>query len=35
MTEQTLAVVGIRISQDSTMGISDVTDAARCLIDIK
>lgn len=35
MTEQKLAAVGIRISQDSTMGISDVTDTAKCLIDVK
>lgn len=35
MTEQKLAAVGIWISQDSTMGISDVTDAAKCLTDIE
>lgn len=34
MTEQKLAVVGIQGSQDSTMGISDVTGTAKCLIDV-
>lgn len=35
MTEQKLAAVSIQINQDSVMGISDVTDAAKCLSDIK
>ena len=35
MTEQKLAAVGIRISQDSTVGVSDVTDAAKCFTDIQ
>lgn len=31
MTEQQLAVVRIQVSQDSAMGILDVTDTAKCL----